>query len=84
MDFHTIKIYGRIACPVKHHTVSRYTLDGPLNLSRQRSGTALKLLWQLLANMLFSGTYVWILAADEIHLRFRRPGIQLNAVTYKG
>ena len=27
------------------------------NLSRQRSGTALKLHWQLLANMLFAGTY---------------------------
>ena len=27
------------------------------NLSRQRSGTALKLLWQLLANVLFAGTY---------------------------
>ena len=27
------------------------------NLSRQRSGTALRLLWQLLANVLFAGTY---------------------------
>ena len=38
----TIKIYGRNCAPY---------------LSRQRSGTVLKLLGQLLANVLFAGTY---------------------------
>ena len=42
----TIKICGRNCVP---------------NLSRQRSGTALRLIWQLLANVLFAG----ILVADE-------------------
>ena len=37
--------------------VRRCTGGGVPNLSRQRSGTALKLLWQLLANVLFAGTY---------------------------
>ena len=45
----TVKIYGRNCAP---------------NLSRQRSGTALKLLWKLLANVLFAGTY-GLLLADE-------------------
>ena len=39
---YTIKMYGRNCVP---------------NLNRLRSETALKLFWQLLANVLFAGTY---------------------------
>ena len=67
-----IKVAGHPACSAMHQRVEieweicHVDLSLPSksmaencapNLSRQRSGTALKLLWQLLAMVLFAGTH---------------------------
>ena len=45
---------------------SAWVEQGALTLSRQRSGTALKLLWQLVANMLFAGTYQQMKTTEDL------------------
>ena len=79
---------GLVEAPYFCHLLSRcvgagdvpapWQAKGGVFLVPRASGTlhALKLLWQLLASVLFAGTYrYWQ------QMKIRRPGIQLKAVT---